>query len=76
VIGQVRGWEVVSAFIRGVVVMRDGVWCRVSELECRGMDGTGRSGQRKDPHIRQVSSSFDQRGEVRGRSPFSSGWLK
>jgi hypothetical protein len=26
VVGQVWGWEVVSALIRGVVVMRDGVW--------------------------------------------------
>jgi hypothetical protein len=27
------------------------------------------------PHIRQVSPSFDQRGEVRGRSPFFSTWV-
>lgn len=41
----VRRGGVVSALIRGVVVERDGVWCRVEEQESRGMDGTGRSGQ-------------------------------
>jgi len=36
---------VVSVWVGRVVVKRDGVWCRVKEQECWGIDGTGRNSQ-------------------------------